>query len=88
MKITKTQLRKMIKEEVTRVMFEMSPPSKEDRALGAALSSRLEGMPAGPEKDELRKKIEDLLLTKLRPGGGKKMGPQLYALSHPRNRRD
>ncbi len=84
MKITKTQLRKIIKEEVTRVMSEMGP-SKEDRALGAALSSRLEGMPEGPEKDELKKKIDDLILTTLGSGGGRSIRdvPPVPAHHHP-----
>jgi len=79
MKITKSQLREIIKEEAIRVLSEMGP-SEEDRELAAALSSELEKMPEGPEKEELRKQIRALVLTPL-GGNGKEMQPQLYSLS-------
>ena len=58
MKITKSQLREIIKEEAIRVLSEMGP-SEEDRELAAALSSELEKMPEGPEKEEMSPEFLD-----------------------------
>tara|TARA_B100000131_G_scaffold316200_1_gene355884 strand:- start:404 stop:790 length:387 start_codon:yes stop_codon:yes gene_type:complete len=128
MKITKSQLRKIIREEVNKellreqsldwdewVMKSQTPeeleqnlmvaheiwthhsdesptgmrtPESDDRAWGRSLSGLLEKMPGGEVRNALQDVIDDLVLTKLGGSGGKKMGPQLYALSHPRNRRD
>ena len=123
MKITKSHLRQIIKEEVGRLLAEDSDswqgwvlrsktpeelksnlvnahdiwskntdrydkgnmtPEKDDRAWGAALSGVLDELPAGDVKNALHDVIDDLVLTKLGSGAGKRMprGPVPYR-SHP-----
>ena len=62
-------------------------PEQDDRAWGRALSGILDELPGGDVKNALHDVIDDLVLTKLGGSGGKKMKPQLYSLTHPRQRR-